>query len=161
MPEVSESYSFKNLELWKAAQKFALDACALADALPPKRSADIAGRQLIRSATSVAANIAEGHGRFSLQAYSNYLSIAKASATESRSWIDLLMRLGHISAERGAELEAQCARLVAALTRRTTQLERARRRQVREAGPSYGANSEEVPRFQGSKVPGRSCGDQP
>ena len=153
MPEESERYSFKNLELWKAAQKFAVDVCTLADSLTSKRSADVAARQLIRSATSVAANIAEGHGRFSLQAYANYLSIAKASATESRSWIDLLMRLGHISAEKGADLDAQCARLVAALTRRITQLEgQARSRRVRENGPSYDATSGEVPRFEGSKV---------
>lgn len=146
-------YSFKNLELWKDAQSFAVQVCRLADELPPARSADVAARQLIRSATSVAANIAEGHGRFSRAAYANYLSIAKASATESQSWVDLLGQLGHLHPDRAKDLDAHAGRLIAFLTRRINMLEKeARTAMAREDGPTYDVGSEQVPGFIGSKV---------
>ncbi|HEX9640656.1 MAG TPA: four helix bundle protein, partial [Candidatus Krumholzibacteria bacterium] len=85
----SERYSFKNLEVWKAAQQFAVDVSRLVDDLPNTRSADVIGRQLLRSATSVGANIAEGHARYTFGAYRNHLSIAKGSAAESEHWVDL------------------------------------------------------------------------
>jgi four helix bundle protein len=154
----SEKYSFKNLELWKAAQLLAIDVCRAVDSFPNRRSADIVDRQLIRSITSVPANIAEGHGRFSLAAYRNHLSIAKGSATESQGWVDLLVHLGHLTEVDGRELERRCDAMVASLTRRIVALERqeaevGKSKRIREDGPDYSLDEEEVLRFPGSKVP--------
>ena len=44
-------------------------------------------RQLFRSATSVGANIAEGHGRHQGTEYIHYLIIARASANETEHWL--------------------------------------------------------------------------
>lgn len=44
-------------------------------------------RQLFRSATSVGANIAEGHGRHQGTEYVHYLIIAQASANETEHWL--------------------------------------------------------------------------
>jgi len=153
----SEKYTFKNLELWKAAQALAIDVCREVDSFPNRRSADIVGRQLIRSITSIAANIAEGHGRYSFAAYKNHLSIAKGSAAESQGWIILLVELGHLPSTGGNELERRTDALIASLTRRIVSLERQeaqRRHAVREEGPEYFVDEDKVPRFEGSKVPG-------
>jgi four helix bundle protein len=120
----------------------------------------VAGVQLVRAATSIAANIAEGHGRFTLPAYRNHLSIAKGSACEARSWLDLLLRLGHVDAAAAQHLDGLCGELIAALTRRIRSLEQQEKeRRVRDDGPYYEIEGEDreigpkVPRFQGSKVP--------
>lgn len=44
-------------------------------------------RQLFRSATSVGANIAEGHGRHQGTEYIHYLIIAQGSANETEHWL--------------------------------------------------------------------------
>jgi len=155
-------YSFRNLELWKDAQEFAVRACRIADALPDKRSADVIGRQLTRAATAIAANIAEGHARYSLAAHRNHLSIAKGSTAEAEHWIDLLMRLQFIDADLGSALERSCIRLTGVLTRRIADPERQEeRRRVRDQGSQYTGEPQLVPWFNGSMVEGAAEGGGP
>jgi four helix bundle protein len=145
-------YTFKNLELWKAAQDFGVEIALLVDGLPSKRPADAAGRQLIRAATSIAANIAEGHGRFTFGAYRNHLSIAKGSASECQSWLDFLARLGFVDEAASQKLESRCFSLIGGLTRRITALEeRERLPRTREDPAIYEADP--VPGFERSMVP--------
>ena len=152
-PSSGERYTFRKLGLWQKAQDFAVEVAKLVDSLPRLRSSDVAGMQLVRSATSVAANIAEGHGRFTLPAYRNHLSIAKGSACEAQSWLDLLSRLGHVDAAAAQHLDGLCGELIAALTHHIRLLEqKEKQRRVGESGPGYeieGEGSET-----GSKVPG-------
>jgi four helix bundle protein len=122
-------------------------------ALPNKRSADIVGRQLIRAATSVAANIAEGHGRYSLPAYRSHLLIAKGSAAEAQGWVDMLAGLGFLSGDLSKTLDRRCNMLIAGLTRRINALVRERTVRVREEPGLYETSVTEVPRFQGLQVP--------
>jgi four helix bundle protein len=151
----SGRYTFRNLELWKAAQQFAVDVSRLADGLPGKRSADISAQQLIRAATSIPANIAEGHGRYTLGAYRNHLSIAKGSASECEAWLDLLAQLGHIPVDTAGTLEQRCVRLIAALARRITALEtQERERRIREDASPYDTSEDSVAGFEGSSVLG-------
>jgi len=145
------AYSFRNLDLWQQAQAFARDVIAIVDDLPTRRSVDSIARQLTRSATSIGANIAEGHGRFGLPSYRNHLSIAKGSACETDSWLDLLRRLGLLSSEREAELHGRCSSLIAAITRRILNLEQTGKT-VREEHVGYVAD-EEAAENDGSLVP--------
>jgi len=147
-------YSYRNLDLWKQAQDFAQTIVELVDGLPVRRSTDSIARQIVRSATSVAANIAEGHGRFGLPSYRNHLSIAKGSACETDSWIDLLRRLGLISQESEADLHRRCSLLIASLTRRILELERMAPKRIREEPPPYETvdEAEQLLDVDGSKV---------
>ncbi len=142
-------YSYRNLVLWQRAQEFATDIVKLVDTLPSKRSADSMARQIVRSATSIGANIAEGHGRFTLPAHRNHLSIAKGSACETDSWLDLLHRLGLISDDAEASLHRKCEALIAGLTAKINDLDRSGARAVREEGIEYRVHLERP----GSEVP--------
>jgi four helix bundle protein len=158
-PSASRAYGFRHLILWQKAQDFAVEVAKLVDELPRRRSSDVAGRQLVRAATSVAANIAEGHGRFTFPAYRNHLSIAKGSACEAQSWLDLLSRLGHVDAATAQRLDGASGELIAALTRHMRLLEQKQNQHsVREVDPHYRTETEDketgskVPRFPGSVV---------
>src|SRR5262249_21094875 len=94
---VSRDYTYRNLVLWQKAQTLAVQVIQITQHLPHTWGNAIIARQIIASATSISANVAEGHGRYSFGAYRNHLSIAKGSATETDSWLDLLRQLGAIS----------------------------------------------------------------
>lgn len=117
-------YGYRNLVVWQKAQDLALEIIRLTAALPRNPANDVITRQIVRAASSIAANIAEGHARFTPRAYANHLSIAKGSAAETDSWLDLLQRSGGISPEDERRLHHFCRELMAMLTARMRELER-------------------------------------
>jgi four helix bundle protein len=60
--------------------------------------------QLLRAASSIPANIAEGHGRYSTGSYRNHLSIATGSLREVETHLETAVRLKLLAPEeiRGA-----------------------------------------------------------
>jgi four helix bundle protein len=139
------AYSYRNLDVWNRAQELALGVIKVTESLPSTAAAYVIARQIVRCAASVGANIAEGHGRYSLAAYRNHLSIAKGSASETDSWLDLLRRAGYIDEATEAVLHGQCITVIGALTRRMrdieSRLEQAKTRGVREDEAEYNAGS--------------------
>jgi len=139
-------YNYRNLDLWKRAQELALDVIRLSEALPSTPAGVTFARQVVRSAASIGANIAEGHGRYSLAAYQNHLSIAKGSAAETDSWLDLLRRAGHIDGSTEERLHQQCLTIMGALTRRMraldAKIQELKDTRVREEGFVYGYGQE-------------------
>ena len=72
-------------------KQFAIDAIALCERLPRSRTADVIGRQLLRSATSVGANYrAACHAR-SRAEFVAKLGIVEEEADESAFWMELLL----------------------------------------------------------------------
>ena len=97
------------------------------------------GNQLVRSAGSVAANIAEGYGRFSQAAYRNHLSIARGSAFETESWLDLLIRTGCVAESVARPLVEDCIEVQKLLTFRMKGLPRGQTYAIKEEGAQYEA----------------------
>ena len=109
---------FQNLVVWQMAQALAAEVVRLVDSLPASRSAGTLGNQVLRSAASVAANIAEGYGRYSEPAYRHHLSIARGSLFETESWLDLLQKASYLSGDECLRLTEACeevARLITAV----------------------------------------------
>jgi len=116
-------YNYRNLDLWRRAQELAVDIVRLGENLPSSPAGVVLARQVVRSAASIGANIAEGHGRYSLAAYRNHLSIARGSVAETDTWLDLLQRAGYISPAIADGLHRDCRTLMAGLTRQMRTLE--------------------------------------
>jgi four helix bundle protein len=70
--------------------KFSLDIISLADVLSNKRSSQIISDQLIRSATSIGANLAETKASSSRLEFKKFYEIALKSANETKYWLELL-----------------------------------------------------------------------
>lgn len=122
--EPGKRYSYRNLIVWNKAQALAIAVIDIVQRLPNTWVNGVLARQIIASATSVGANIAEGHGRYTPGAHRNHLSIARGSATETDSWLDLLRRKGIIEPEEEQSLHQEYAEILALLTSKMRDLER-------------------------------------
>lgn len=78
-------------ELKSRTKAFAVGIVALVDGLEKTRSAEIMGRQLVRSATSVAANYRAVCRSRSKADFVNKLGIVEEEADESAFWLELLV----------------------------------------------------------------------
>jgi four helix bundle protein len=87
---------FKDWDIKARAYKYALAVIRLIDGLPREATSQIVGKQLLRSATSVGANIAEAQAASSRREFTNFMSHALKSANESRFWIGLLRDSGRV-----------------------------------------------------------------
>ncbi|KKR03559.1 MAG: S23 ribosomal protein [Parcubacteria group bacterium GW2011_GWF2_39_13b] len=70
--------------------KFSLNIISLADILPKKKSAWIIIGQLIRSATSIGANLIEARAASSRLEFKKFYEISLKSANETKYWLCLL-----------------------------------------------------------------------
>jgi four helix bundle protein len=136
--EQSSESAFRGRLLWQKAQDFAERVARVVVILKHDRATDAISNQLMRSAGSIAANVAEGFSRFSQPAYRNHLSIARGSTFESESWLDLLMRLEYLSQADGKELIANCHELGRLLTSRMKSLSGGKTYAIGDESSTYG-----------------------
>jgi four helix bundle protein len=79
--------NYQELVFYQKARQVVKAVNALIKTWPKTMQAQEISRQLFRSATSVGANIAEGHGRHQGAEYVHYLIIAQGSANETEHWL--------------------------------------------------------------------------
>jgi len=73
--------------------KFSVSVIKVCDNLPSKRSSWVISDQLIRSSTSIGANIIEAKSSSSKLEFKKFYEIALKSANETIYWLDLLKEL--------------------------------------------------------------------
>ena len=65
---------------------------------------DTTGKQLVRSADSIGANIAEGTGRYSFQDNKRFVRYARGSLYETQHWLRRAVRRNLVTPEQAARL---------------------------------------------------------
>lgn len=80
--------------LIRRVYRYSLKVINLTDNLPKDRPSWVIGDQLIRSATSIGANIIEAQAASSKKDFINFLSHALKSANETKFWLGLLRDSG-------------------------------------------------------------------
>ena len=85
-------YSYRDLKVWQSGIDAAEQVYRLTSIFPKRETYGLCS-QMERSATSIPANIAEGHARESTKDYLRYLSIAQGSRAELETHLILAGRL--------------------------------------------------------------------
>ena len=90
--------SYKDLRVWQEAMDLA-EACYVLTRKFPKDELFGLTSQIRRASSSIAANIAEGHGRESTQSFIQFLRIAQGSLKEVETHLILAARVQIVSTE--------------------------------------------------------------
>jgi four helix bundle protein len=85
----NDRLKFKD-EFKRRVYRFALDVIELVEQLPKGQVSNIIGDQLLRSATSIGANVVEAKSAASKRDYINFFAHALKSANETKFWLSLL-----------------------------------------------------------------------
>ena len=105
---------FRNILAWQKADDLVIEIYKITKDFPRDELYSLVS-QMRRSATSVAANIAEGSSRSTTKDYLHFLNIAKSSLTELEYYLHLTNRLGYldeINYERLDKQQDETARLI-------------------------------------------------
>ena len=106
---MGEIRSFEDLIVWQRAHKFFLEVVQDIDSFNSGMTGRVIANQVLRSASSISANIAEGFGRRTGKEYTHYLIVARGSTTETLDWYlkcrDLRLIGSTVFASRRATLE--------------------------------------------------------
>lgn len=111
--------SYRDLKVWQEAMSLAA-ACYELTRTFPKEEVYGMTSQIRRASASIAANIAEGHGRETTASFVHFLRTAQGSLKELETHLILATRVKLAPSDRIEPLMAQCdgvGRMLRALTR--------------------------------------------
>jgi four helix bundle protein len=97
--------NFENLRVYLLAEQLADDVWKVVRKWE-MLARDTVGRQLVRAADSIGANIAEGSGRGSHQDFRRFLRIARGSLCETQHWLRRAFRRNLLAPEQVDHLKA-------------------------------------------------------
>ena len=83
---MGEIRSFEDLIVWQKSHQLFLDVARDVGTFPVSATGRVITNQVLRSASSISANIAEGFGRRTGKEYTHYLIVARGSTTETLDW---------------------------------------------------------------------------
>lgn len=136
----------ETLEAWKKARAFVLVVYKEILPLLPADEKWHLNQQIRRSAQSVPANLAEGHGRFYYQDNVRFCYIARGSLTETYTHLLLARDLGYISNELFDRLKSQIEELIRFINGYIAYLKRSKRGE-KEPGANYTVREESIEYF--------------
>ncbi len=99
----NDKSKFKD-EFKRRIYSFALEIIKFIDDLPEKKTCEIIGNQLLRSATSIGANVVEANAASSKRDYTNFFNHALKSANETKFWLGLLRDSGKANKDKTNKL---------------------------------------------------------
>jgi four helix bundle protein len=101
---------YRDLIVWQEAMDIAADVYSLTREFPREEMFGMTA-QMRRCASSIAANIAEGFGRAQRRSFVQFLRIAQGSLKELETHTILCGRVGLLSQEVLADVDARCSLL--------------------------------------------------
>ena len=105
-----------NVDIDKRSFEFALKIIQLINDLPKTTAGNAIGQQIIRSGTSIGANVQEALGAHSKSDFIYKMNIAKSEARETKYWLKLLIGSQLIVSSQIEWLLSEVDELVAILT---------------------------------------------
>lgn len=93
---MSKVPSHRDLIVWQKAMDLTVLVYGLVKAFPSSEQYALS-QQMTRAAVAIPANIAEGKGRGSPREYAQYVSIARGSLMELETYIEIALRVRHVT----------------------------------------------------------------
>lgn len=118
---------------------FAVRIIRLYQFLQKEKTEFVLSKQLLRSGTSIGANIKEGIRGQSVKDFRSKLAIALKEASETEYWLELLSEANYIDAKQYESLDKDCVELIKILT---AILNTSEKNTVKEEMESYGLINE-------------------
>ncbi|QDU18671.1 four helix bundle protein [Urbifossiella limnaea] len=106
----------ERVDLRVRTKQFAVRIIRMYGVLPKQAEADVIGRQVLRSGTSVGANFREAHRARSDAEFVSKLGDCLKELEETSYWLELLVDAGLVPPARVAALREECEQLIAILT---------------------------------------------
>ena len=106
---------FMKKDIWQRSFNFALRIIKITQQLPNENASWILSKQIVRSATSIAANIAEGSGGSSKKEFIRYQDIARRSALETYNWLLFIEEIFSYH-DRTKLIKKECSEIIKILT---------------------------------------------
>jgi four helix bundle protein len=103
-------------DLENRTKKFALTIIEFVSSLPRTREADILGKQLLRSGTSIGANYREANRGVSRADFANKIGTVQKEAAETQYWLELILESSIRKPTNGTQLHAEATELLAIFT---------------------------------------------
>ena len=97
-------------------RRFAVRILRFAGALPRTVIASVLMKQVVRSGTSIGANVEEAQDAHSRRDFVHSMQISLKEARETLYWIDLVIESSLLPRERCQDIRDECARIVRILT---------------------------------------------
>lgn len=90
MGRYNMKFKNKNYDIKYRAYYFSIEVIKFLEQLPKRYTYQVIGKQLLRSATSIGANIIEAQAGSSKKDFKNFINHALKSANETKYWLCLL-----------------------------------------------------------------------
>ncbi len=120
-----------NSLVYSKAKAFAIRIVRLYRILTGERKQWILGKQLLRSGTSIGANISEANGCFSDADFSSKISIAYKEALETKYWLELMVETSILSHSQSIHQDAdELARILFVILRSSNRVKPQKQRNV-------------------------------
>jgi len=104
-------------DVYEISKEFAVRMVNLYNYLIDNKKEYVMSKQLLRSGTSIGANVFEGKQAQSRADFASKMNIALKEASESGYWIDLLHDTQYLSESEYQSLFADCKRIIAVLSK--------------------------------------------
>jgi four helix bundle protein len=102
-------------DLRRRTMAFALRVVRLFTSLPATTAAQVLGKQVLRSGTSVGAHYREAHRARSTPEFVSKLEVAIQELDETAYWLELLVESGTVAADKLADLRQEADEILAIL----------------------------------------------
>jgi len=107
-------YTLEKLEVYQLSEAFSDTVWDIVKSWDNFRK-DTIGKQIVRSADSISANIAEGYGRYYYKESKQFFFYSRGSIQETKSWLSKCKRKKIIEPTKAAELLDEAEKILAKL----------------------------------------------
>ncbi len=99
-------FGYEDLKVWDRAVNFAVMVIDAAETIESDRKHYRLFEQIEAASTSIAMNLAEGKGRFSVKEFKHYCYIARGSLYETMTLLEIFHRKNWLSPEKYLEIKS-------------------------------------------------------